>query len=205
MCAIERTSAGESRYAFFPKYSDWKHRMHRISSPYGRALVIALAAVLAAGPALAEKPSWAGGEKGARGHKDDRGEGRDASRDQDRNRGDDASRGRGAPDRRADVHHFGDHHRVAVREYYGGQFQSGRCPPGLAKKHNGCMPPGQAKKWTMGRPLSQDVVYYAVPQPLVVQIGLPPPGYRYVRVAGDILMIAIGTKMVVDAIQNLGG
>jgi len=23
---------------------------------------------------------------------------------------------------------------------------SGSCPPGLAKKHNGCMPPGQAKK-----------------------------------------------------------
>jgi hypothetical protein len=22
----------------------------------------------------------------------------------------------------------------------------GRCPPGLAKKHNGCMPPGQARK-----------------------------------------------------------
>ena len=43
-----------------------------------------------------------------------------------------------------------------------------------------------------------------MPQPLVVQIGLPPPGYRYVRVAGDILMIAIGTSMVVDAIQDLG-
>ncbi|MEP7130966.1 MAG: hypothetical protein ABI770_07550 [Sphingomicrobium sp.] len=26
---------------------------------------------------------------------------------------------------------------------YGG---SGGCPPGLAKKHNGCLPPGQAKK-----------------------------------------------------------
>ena len=25
-------------------------------------------------------------------------------------------------------------------------YGSGGCPPGLAKKHNGCMPPGQAKK-----------------------------------------------------------
>jgi len=74
----------------------------------------------------------------------------------------------------------------------------------LAKKHNGCMPPGQAKKWQLGRPLPRDVVYYAVPQALVVQIGPPPSGYRYVRVATDILLLAVGTGMVVDAIQDLG-
>ena len=27
----------------------------------------------------------------------------------------------------------------------------GGCPPGLAKKHNGCMPPGQAKKLARGQ------------------------------------------------------
>jgi Ni/Co efflux regulator RcnB len=37
-----------------------------------------------------------------------------------------------------------------------------------------------------------------------MQIGVPPRGYRYVRVASDILMIAIGTGMVIDAIQDLG-
>ena len=26
-------------------------------------------------------------------------------------------------------------------------YNGGRCPPGLAKKGNGCMPPGQAKKY----------------------------------------------------------
>jgi Ni/Co efflux regulator RcnB len=33
---------------------------------------------------------------------------------------------------------------------------------------------------------------------------VPPSGYRYVRVASDILLIAAGTGMVVDAIQDLG-
>ena len=66
------------------------------------------------------------------------------------------------------------------------------------------MPPGQAKKWQLGRPLQRDVIYYEVPRPLVLQIGPPPSGYRYVRVASDILMIAIGTGMVVDALQDLG-
>jgi Ni/Co efflux regulator RcnB len=66
------------------------------------------------------------------------------------------------------------------------------------------MPPGQAKKWQMGRPLPPEVVYYPVPQPLVVQLGAPPAGYRYVRVASDILMIAVGTGIVAAAIQDLG-
>ena len=178
--------------------------MQRISSPYGRLMVVALAGLLAAGPALAEKPSWAGGEKGGKGQGNERSEGREASRGQDRERGNGAAQGRDGPARDGAANHFNDQHRLAVREYYGGQFQSGRCPPGLAKKHNGCMPPGQAKKWAVGEPLARDVIFYEVPQPLVVQLGLPPPGYRYVRVAGDILQIAIGTAMVVDAIRDLG-
>jgi len=100
--------------------------------------------------------------------------------------------------------HFDDDKRSYVRSYYDEQFRGGHCPPGLAKKHNGCMPPGQAKKWRVGRPLPQDVVIYDVPPALVVRIGAPPPGYRYVRVASDILLIAVGTKVVADAIVDLG-
>jgi len=49
------------------------------------------------------------------------------------------------------------------------------------------------------------VIYYNVPQALIVQIGQPPAGHRYVRVATDILLIAIGTGMVIDAIEDIGG
>src|SRR5262249_14123255 len=103
-----------------------------------------------------------------------------------------------------DRRHFEDRNRVVVREYYVTEYRSGRCPPGLAKKHDGCMPPGQAKKWRVGRPLPREVVYYDLPPTLVTQIGPPPSGYRYVRVAADILMIAVGTGLVVDAINDLG-
>lgn len=100
--------------------------------------------------------------------------------------------------------HFDNDKRAYIHSYYDEEFRGGRCPPGLAKKHNGCMPPGQAKKWRMGQPLPRDVVIYDVPPALVVRIGTPPTGYKYVRVAGDILLIAIGTRMVADAIINLG-
>ena len=99
--------------------------------------------------------------------------------------------------------YFDDRQRSAAVEYYGHQSAAGRCPPGLAKKHNGCLPPGQAKKWQRGQVLARTVVYYPVPREVVVRIGVAPPGYRYVRVANDILLIAIGTQMVVDAIEDL--
>lgn len=45
--------------------------------------------------------------------------------------------------------------------YDGGYYRDGRyvgksCPPGLAKKHNGCLPPGLAKaRWTVGQRLPE--------------------------------------------------
>ena len=100
--------------------------------------------------------------------------------------------------------YFNDQQRVIIRDYYGEQYRSGRCPPGLAKKHNGCMPPGQAKKWKLGQPLPRDVIFYDLPPSVVMHLGPPPERHRYVRVATDILLIAIGTGMVVDAIEDLG-
>jgi Ni/Co efflux regulator RcnB len=100
--------------------------------------------------------------------------------------------------------HFDDGKRAHIHSYYQEEFRGGHCPPGLAKKRNGCMPPGQAKKWRMGQPLPREVVIYDVPPALVVRIGTPPPGYKYVRVASDILLIAIGTRMVAEAITDLG-
>lgn len=146
------------------------------------ALTVMLAGALIATPVLADKPPWAGGGK-----KQDENERHEHHEGKERGRT-----------------HFEDRHKVVVREYYEKEFHGGHCPPGLAKKHNGCMPPGQARKWAVGRPLPREVVYYELPPALVVQFGTPPPGYHYVRVASDILMIAVGTKLVVDAINDLG-
>ena len=65
------------------------------------------------------------------------------------------------------------------------------------------MPPGQARKWALGQPLPGTVVVYPVPREVVIRIGIAPPGYKYLRVANDILLIAIGSQMVIDAIQDL--
>ena len=112
--------------------------------------------------------------------------------------------GKQAKNARAEVR-FDEAQHAAVRGWYGKEIEAGHCPPGLAKKHNGCLPPGQAKKrWTLGRPLPREVIFYDLPPPLVVELGVPPAGYRYARVANDVLLIAIGTGMVSDAITDLG-
>ncbi len=98
--------------------------------------------------------------------------------------------------------YFGERQRASVYEVYGAP-QRANCPPGLAKKNNGCQPPGQAKKWQMGQPLPRDVSYRPVEADIRVRLGNPPPGHEFVRVAKDILLIAVGTSMVIDAIEDL--
>jgi Ni/Co efflux regulator RcnB len=146
-------------------------------------LALLIVATLTTSPALADKNKE---------HRQER------SRDDDRGH---HQRGQLSPGAGA---HFGDPHRSYVREYYAKEHGRGHCPPGLANKHHGCVPPGHAKKWQIGQPIPRGIVYYDLPQPLVVQIGIPPAGYRYVRAASDILLIAIGSGMVIDAINDLG-
>lgn len=158
-----------------------------------RLITFGIAALLAAGPVAADKPAWAGGGKG-----------------QEEGGGKGKGKGHGKGNQRdtsapvTSSVHFIDRQRVVVREYYVTEHRGGRCPPGLAKKQNGCMPPGQAKKWRVGQPLPRDVVYYDLPPALVVELGAPPAGHRFVRVAADILLIAVGTGMVIDAVTDLG-
>ena len=100
--------------------------------------------------------------------------------------------------------HFGSHEREVVREYYVEKHGRGNCPPGLAKKNNGCLPPGQAKKrYTVGKALPSTVVVHELPSDISVRIGPAPRGYRYAMVDGDIVKLAIGTALVVDAIDGL--
>lgn len=99
---------------------------------------------------------------------------------------------------------FADDDREAAREYFVERHGHGNCPPGLAKKHNGCLPPGQAKKrYSVGHPLPPEVVFVTPPVELTAKLRPCPPGYRYVVVDGDLVKLAVGTKLVVDAIEGL--
>lgn len=173
---------------------------------------VAAALALSACTAVAERPVSAGAPSDARvvRDRDDR-DGRtmrdERERRVERDERYDDRRGDRRNGSRVEVRvggYFGDRDREAVRDYNRKHDKKARnCPPGLAKKGNGCQPPGQAKKWSVGKPLPRDVVYSPVEAEVRVRLGTPPAGHEFVRVASDILLIAVGTSMVIDAIEDL--
>ena len=141
--------------------------------------------LVSAGAAFADKPAKAGQGKG---------QSKAQSKGQSKAKGNDVQV----------TVRFGDNDRNAARDYFASQYGRGNCPPGLAKKNNGCLPPGQAKKrYRVGQRLSRDVIYVDAPSELVVRLQPPPSGHKYVIVDGDLVKLAIGTLLVVDAIDGL--
>jgi Ni/Co efflux regulator RcnB len=159
--------------------------MNHLFNPTSRLWVFALIALFSATPAAADRPS-----------RSDDGHGNKHERKSE-SRQDDSRRELGKS-------HFDDTNRRIINDYYGAKFRAGKCPPGLAKKNNDCLPPGQAKKWAVGQPLPADLKQYNLPNDLLVKLPAPPNNHRYVRVASDILLIAVGTSMIIDAIEDIG-
>jgi hypothetical protein len=163
------------------------------------ALALAFSGAVVATSALADQPSKSGGTKAERKSE----KGTKGKQTEEKGHEPVVSGKKGGPGEKASQY-FSEESRIAIHKYYRDRFRSERCPPGLAKKGNGCMPPGQAKKWMIGRPLPREVIFYDLPPEVLVKLGPVPSRYRFVRVASDILMIAVGTGMVVDAIEDIG-
>lgn len=100
-----------------------------------------------------------------------------------------------------------DRDRAVVYQYYRTEYSAGRCPPGLAKKGNGCLPPGQAKGppklWVVGQPLPPTVFYEPLPRAVVQQLAPVPPGYDYVRVDNDVILMDMTNRMVADVVNDI--
>src|SRR5262245_52710065 len=62
--------------------------------------------------------------------------------------------------------------RAIIKTYLKDNYKP-HCPPGLAKKHNGCLPPGQAKKYYRGQVLPAGVVWQPVPNDLFIRLRPP--------------------------------
>lgn len=88
--------------------------------------------------------------------------------------------------------------RTNFAPYYGKH-----CPPGLAKKHNGCLPPGQAKRYAIGQTLPEGLEYWNLPPDMLTLLPHAPRGTRYVGVDKDVLLISEAGKKVLDAITLL--
>jgi Ni/Co efflux regulator RcnB len=111
---------------------------------------------------------------------------------------------RHAPPHKTSGHdYFNSNQRSYLQSYYHTQFHGHACPPGLIVRDGYCVATGP-RRWRVGAPLT-GITYYALPADVQVRLGQPPTGYHYVRVGTDILMVALTTGIVVDAVTNLSG
>lgn len=82
------------------------------------------------------------------------------------------------------------------------------CPPGLAKKHNGCMPPGQARKmyWNQGAYVPRDyngwTRYSSIPNRYRSRVPYN-SDYRYVYRDNYVYVVDPRTRLVRDVIDLL--
>jgi len=100
-------------------------------------------------------------------------------------------------------HGHDDHHHAAVHRHDDGRG----CPPGLAKKHNGCLPPGQAKKIYRDAVVGHHVpphAVYVMPRHVRATLPAPPAGYRYAVVNNQVVLVS-STDIVVDIIRSVLG
>ena len=81
--------------------------------------------------------------------------------------------------------YFGDRNRAAVRQYY--------------RDHPVA---GTAARWQIGEPVPSGAPLAAVPAGLMASLPRVPPGHRYVELGGEVVLIAEGSRMVVDGISR---
>ncbi|MES2785795.1 MAG: DUF1236 domain-containing protein [Pseudomonadota bacterium] len=175
-----------------------------------RSIAISLASLLIAAPAFAkDKGDDHGNGKGnnkSQKH-EAKAEKQQAKADKHARKDHEKSRKQAAKREREEIRqgaYFNDIQRDNARRYYAQQYGDGRrCPPGLAKKNNGCVPPGQARNWQVGQPIPRGVTVYSVPQPVIMQLPPAPYGYRYARVGNDIVLVQQQNNLIVDIIQGL--
>jgi hypothetical protein len=81
--------------------------------------------------------------------------------------------------------YFGDRPRAAVRRYY--------------EEHPLAVGPS---RWKIGEPVPAGAALQPVPTAVAASLPRLPPGHRYVEIDGEVVMIAAGSKMVVDGISR---
>jgi len=173
--------------------------MQRFIFQISLVLALIFAGICLTSTALAGKPDHAGGKKDKNHKQEEKSEKYRDNKTSDHGT-DDGESGHG--DNRRE--YFNEERQINIHRYYSDQFRKGLCPPGLVKQGHRCIPSGHAKNWRRGQRLPREVIFYNLPPTILVQLGPPPPRHCFVRVAQDILLIAVGTGMVVDAFEDIG-
>ena len=94
---------------------------------------------------------------------------------------------------------FSDRDRLLIRDYYAPRYS--RLPPGLANQ--GKIPPGHAMKLRRNAPVPHDYRWDPVPRELEGRLSHLPDGYVRITVGGDIAIMNVRNRVVVDLLEDI--
>jgi hypothetical protein len=94
---------------------------------------------------------------------------------------------------------FTDSDRTIIRDYYRVDYRS--LPPGLAKK--GKLPPGHAHRVRINQPLPPDAAWYYLPYNVERHLSRLPDDYVRVTIGGDVAIMNVRTRIIVDLIEDI--
>lgn len=63
---------------------------------------------------------------------------------------------------------------------------------------------GQRAAWKIGEPIPPKAVMTGVPDDVRAALPRVPPGHQYVQVNGEVVLLAVGSRMVVDGVSRGG-
>ncbi|MDB5751742.1 MAG: hypothetical protein JWP65_2163 [Ramlibacter sp.] len=96
-------------------------------------------------------------------------------------------------------------YRKAVQSYMAKHHGPGKpCLPGLVRHAAACEPAASGPGWKIGLALPKAAGAQPLPAGLAAILPKAPPGNQYVLVAGDILLMASASRIVVDAVPHSG-
>lgn len=81
--------------------------------------------------------------------------------------------------------YIGSRHQALVRKYYEAQPVSGRAP-----------------SWKIGEPVPPRAALKGVPDQVRAVLPPVPPGHQYVQVDGEVVLVAVQSRMVVDGVSR---
>lgn len=81
--------------------------------------------------------------------------------------------------------YLGSRHQALVRKYYEAHPVS-----------------GPSANWKIGEPLPPRVALTGVPDPLRAALPALPPGHQYVQLGGEVVLVAVQSRVVVDGVSR---
>jgi hypothetical protein len=63
---------------------------------------------------------------------------------------------------------------------------------------------GERAAWKIGEPVPPKAVMSGVPDEVRAALPRVPPGHQYVQVNGEVVLLAVGSRMVVDGVSRGG-